>query len=180
MTTKAAKRVGAIGLGLWALTVALGCESGPSPGQGSGEKPSPQADQARPSDQAVEKLGVRLVMSEQTSVADLLAHPKKYEGKTVRVAGEVEDFCHHRRAWFAISADDGEGMIRVFAVPKFRAPADCKGKHAVAEGKVEVRTLTPEQVEHFGKEHVFLKGVKVEEGKPVYRPVIMALGAEFR
>ncbi|MBW2524617.1 MAG: DUF4920 domain-containing protein [Deltaproteobacteria bacterium] len=165
--------------GLLAATMIFGCESGPPPG------PGPQGTQAATAEpagaaEAVQKLGARLVLSEQTAVADLMRDPKAYEGKTVRVSGEVEDFCHHRRTWFAVSAPDGKGMVRVFAAPKFRAPADCKGKTAVAEGTVEVREIPAEQIEHFGKEHKFLQGVEIEEGKPVLRPVIRALGAEFR
>lgn len=161
--------------GLLALTLACGCESGaPSgPGAPSAQKPSEQAA-------AAEKLGARLVMSEETPVAALLRDPKAYDGKTVRVSGKVEDFCHHRRAWFAVSAADGQGMVRVFAAPQFLAPADCKGKTAVAEGKVEIREIPADKVEYYGKQHKFLQGVEVEEGKPVLRPVIRALGAEFR
>jgi hypothetical protein len=126
------------------------------------------------------KLGKDLAGAEEVAVADLLKDPKAYEGKTVRVAGEVEDFCHHKRAWFGVTAKEGKGMIRVFTMPRFEVPMDCKGKQAVAEGKVEVITIDPEQVEHYGKEHKFLAGVTVKEGEPVLRPIVRAFGAELK
>jgi hypothetical protein len=124
-------------------------------------------------------LGKALAGAEQVSVADLLANPNTYDGKTVRLEGKIEDFCHHKRAWFGIGAKDGKGMLRVFCAPRFQAPADCLGKQVVAEGKVELNTIPAEQVAHYGKEHKFLDGVKVEPGKPVVLPIVRAFGAEI-
>jgi len=126
------------------------------------------------------KLGKSLAGADLVTVAALLKDPKTYEGKIVRVEGKIEDFCHHKRAWFGVNAAEGKGMVRVFTLPRFEVPMNCKGKQAVAEGKVEVIKLNPEELSHFSKEHKFLAGVTVEEGKPVLRPVIRAFGAELR
>lgn len=125
------------------------------------------------------KLGKGLAGAEAVTVKDLLADPEKYKDKTVRVSGKVEDFCHHKKAWFSVTAMDGPGMVRVFTLPRFEVPMDCKGKQAVAEGKVEVIEIAAEHIAHYSKEHKFLAGVKVEEGKPVKRPIVRAFGAEL-
>jgi len=128
----------------------------------------------------VEKLGKALAGAEEVAVADLLKDPAAYEGKVVRVSGQVQDFCSHRRAWFGVTAKDGQQMLRVFTAPRFQVPADCKGKTATAEGKVELLTLNPEDIKHYAKEHKFLSEKELEAGKSIKRPLIRAFGAEFR
>jgi len=154
------------------LLVAGGCDK-------SADKPVDHQKAApQPATQSL-VLGKALAGAEPVSVADLLANPHVYDGKTVRLAGKIEDFCHHKRAWFGISAKPGAGMVRVFCAPRFQAPADCLGKQAVAEGKVELNTIPAEQVAYYGKEHKFLAGVKVEPGQPVVLPIVRAFGAEI-
>lgn len=144
------------------------------------ETPQESAAPPAPVEQKVAKLGMALAGAEEVAVADLLKDPAAFEGKTVRVSGEVKDFCHHQRAWFGVSAQDGRQMLRVFAAPRFSAPADCKGKTVVAEGKVELITLKPEDAKHYAREHKFLTKEEIESGKPIQRPLIRAFGAEFK
>lgn len=166
-------------LALVVLGVLAGCESGPPSPQGA--PPSTAAPSGgETTAAAVQKIGQTLAGAELVKVADLLKDPSSYEGKTVRVQGKVEDFCHHARAWFSVTADSGGGMVRVFTKPRFEVPMDCKGKQAVAEGKVELITISPERAKHFGEEHKFLRGVEVKPGEPVIRPVVRAFGAELR
>jgi len=151
----------------------LGCEK-------KTEKPEETAAPAEQAKPEVEKLGKALAGAEEVAVLDLLKNPDAYEGKTVRVSGEVHDFCHHQRAWFGVSSADGQYMIRVFTAPRFQVPADCKGKQAVAEGKVELITLKPEDAKHYAESHKFLSEKELESGKPIKRPLIRAFGAEFK
>lgn len=164
-----------------ATVMAAGCDKKNENAKPSAGQDQPAAGHESPAAATrVSKLGKELAGADEVAVADLLADPKKYEGQIVRVAGKIDDFCHHKRAWFGVTAESGKGMVRVFAAPRFEAPADCKGKQAVAEGKVEIITIPPDQIEHYDKEHKFLAGVKVEPGKPVLRPVVRAFGAEMR
>jgi uncharacterized protein DUF4920 len=142
----------------------------------AGKKPAAEA----PKKAEAAKLGKALAGADEVSVEDLLKDPKAFEGKTIKVSGKVEDFCHHKRAWFSVTAKEGKGMVRVFTKPRFEVPMDCKGKSAVAEGKVEVITISAEQFEHYGKEHKFLAGVTIKEGQPILRPIIRAFGAELK
>jgi hypothetical protein len=141
--------------------------------------PACRKETEEPAEPEAVKLGMALAGAEQVAVADLLKDPAAYEGKTVRVSGQVKDFCHHRRAWFGVSTRDGRQMIRVFAAPRFKAPADCKGRTVAAEGKVELVTLNPDDAQHYAREHKFLTKEEIESGKPVKRPLIRAFGAEF-
>ncbi len=150
------------------MVLAVGCCK--KEGQEAGK------EEARP---AV-KLGQALVGADAVAVEELLKNPAAYQGKIVRVSGEVLDYCHHQRAWFGVSTADKISMVRVFAAPRFEAPADCKGKVAVAEGKVDLITISPEEARHFGKEHKFLTAEQVASGQPVQLPIVRAFGAEFR
>ena len=150
----------------------LGCEK-------KTEKTEEPAKPAAP-EAKIEKIGKALAGAEEVAVLDLLKNPDAYDGKTIRVSGKVHDFCHHRRAWFGVSSADGQYMVRVFTAPRFQAPADCVGKHAVAEGKVELITLKPEDAKHYAESHKFLSEKELEAGKPIKRPLIRAFGAELK
>jgi hypothetical protein len=139
-----------------------------------------KAAPAPPPAAGVVKLGQALAGAKEVALADLFKDPAAWEGKTVRVSGQVKDFCSHRRAWFGVVAQEGQLMLRVFAAPRFQAPADCLGKTATAEGKVEVLTMKPEAVQHYAKEHKFLTKEEIESGQPIKRPIVRAFGAEFK
>ena len=125
------------------------------------------------------RLGAPLAGAEAVSVEALIADPAKYRDKMVRVAGPVEDMCRHRRGWFAVTGTDGKTMVRIQVLPGFQVPENSMGMRAVAEGRVEVRTLSPEDVKHFSADHRFLGSVKDRKG-PVAIPLIVATGAELQ
>ena len=159
-----------------ACLLVLGCdkkcdEKAEQPKAQAPTKPAPQPEKV--------KLGKGLAGAEAVTVKALLADPDKYKDKIVRVEGKVEDYCHHKKAWFSVTAKEGKGMVRVFTLPRFGVPHDCVGKQAAAEGKVEIIEIDPEHAKHYSKDHKFLAGVKVEEGKPVRRPIVRAFGAEM-
>lgn len=84
-------------------------------------------------------VGAKLNSVPVTPVADLLARPQAFAGKTVRLEGNVTAMCSHRRAWFAIQSEDRSGAsVRVWAAPAFLVPAGSIGKKARTEGLVEV------------------------------------------
>lgn len=154
------------------ILAVLGCEKKTEKSEEPPAQPTPAAK--------VEKLGKALAGAEEVVVLDLLKNPDAYDGKTIRVSGKVHDFCHHRRAWFGVSTADGQYMVRVFTAPRFQVPADCMDKHAVAEGKVELITLKPEDAKHYAESHKFLSKEELESGIPIKRPLIRAFGAEFK
>lgn len=95
---------------------------------------------------ADEKLGAPLTIKEQTPIADLMAKPVRFVGRTVQVKGKVTDVCQKMGCWMMltdtatgakvrIKVDDGEMVF----------PKDSVGKIAIAEGTFTETRLTREQ-----------------------------------
>lgn len=94
-------------------------------------------------------------MKENWSLAknagELCAHPDKYEGKYVKVAGYVKDLCTHSGCWMELADDPDaaeDGILVVFTYDREkhgRIPAEAKGHKATVEGKVVLATITEEQ-----------------------------------
>lgn len=80
------------------------------------------------------------------SIDDLLADPRAYEGKTVRVEGMVTDVCPKRGCWMDL-AGSGPGKKLRFKVDDgvMTFPMEAKGAQAVAQGTVAVQTLSLEE-----------------------------------
>jgi hypothetical protein len=116
---------------------------------------------------------------ELVNAADILADPDAYEGRTVRIAGPVKAFCHHRRAWFAIDVPDGTPpYIRVITAPQFQVPPGIMNAQASAVGTVELGDVPGARMRHFEREH----GLVHEGGRSPGRArqiLIRATGATF-
>ena len=103
-----------------------------------------------------EKYGSELTLDQTTAIVEILESPKEFEGKRVQVAGKVSGVCKKMGCWIEIT-DSQASSIR-FKVDDgvIIFPQDSKGKSAVAEGVVVVRTLTKEQAmaraEHMAEE----------------------------
>lgn len=125
------------------------------------------------------KAGADLAGLEVVSVKDLIAKPDDYAGKTVRVEGDVNAMCHHRRGWFSVQ-DEGDrtgAFVRILTNPNFLVPAGSIGKKARAEGKVDVIEESAAAAKHYAEGHKIGDPNKIEG--PIKRVVIRATGAEF-
>lgn len=88
--------------------------------------------------------GVTLASSEP--IAAILANPKAYAGKTVRVEGMVTDVCPKRGCWMELAgAEPGQKLKFKVTDGVMTFPADAKGKQAIAQGVIAVRDLTLEE-----------------------------------
>jgi hypothetical protein len=88
---------------------------------------------------AMTSVGAKLGALAAVKVTDLLARPGDFAGKMVRLEGNVSAMCGHRRAWFAVQAEDRSGQaVRVVTAPAFLVPPGTVGKRARTEGLVEV------------------------------------------
>jgi hypothetical protein len=124
-------------------------------------------------------VGSDLAGLDAVSVKDLLAKPDDYAGKTVRIEGDVNAMCHHRRGWFSVQ-DEGDrtgDFVRVLTNPKFLVPAGSIGKKVRAEGTVDVIEESAAAAKHYAEGHKIGDPGKIEG--PVKRVVIRASGAEF-
>lgn len=103
--------------------------------------------------------GQPLAGAETVVIADLLADPDPYVGKTIRVEGEISDVCSHRGCWIAITDESGSSTVR-FKVKDgvIEFPMACKGKQVVAEGVFTKIELTEEQAIARAKHHAEERG----------------------
>jgi hypothetical protein len=127
-------------------------------------------------------LGKAFTVKTKVDLEQLVASPKKFEGKNVRVAGLVTAHCHHRRAWFALRTKaDSPKVLRVQTRPKFLVPKEiAHGKtRAEAEGTVEVRTVPEKHAKHMAREHGLFGGSPDKITGPQHIVTLNATGASF-
>jgi hypothetical protein len=133
---------------------------------------------------AAKKYGKALTVKGTTKISAILAEPEKYNGKKVRVEGAVVGVCEKRGCWIRLASDKEFETIQLKVEDGVIVfPMDAKGKNAVAEGVVEVRTVSVEDQIAQGKHHAEETGEKfdpstVEGPKKIIR--IMGEGAEIR
>jgi Domain of unknown function (DUF4920) len=121
------------------------------------------------------KLGKPVDVQAVTKVADLLAKPEQYIGKTVRIEGKITEVCQMMQCW--IKVDDGstkEPMQVKVDDGVITFPKDGAGKHAVAQGEFAKITMTKEeyisQLQREAKEKGKTADTsKITEGKTIYR-----------
>jgi hypothetical protein len=99
------------------------------------------------------KYGKPLTLKDKTKISEIIASPEKFNGKRVLVAGPVVDVCKERGCWIKLGSDKEFEKIRIKVddgVIVF--PQDAKGRNAVAEGVVSVRTFSVEDQIKQGEE----------------------------
>lgn len=109
------------------------------------------------------KYGKDITLKDKTPVSDILSNPEKYDGKRVLVEGPVVDVCKKRGCWIKVGSNEEFGSIR-FKVEDgvIVFPLSAKGKSAIAEGLVSVRTLSKEELIKQGEEHAKEEGTKFD------------------
>jgi hypothetical protein len=91
------------------------------------------------------RVGAAITVAEATPMADILRSPADYEGKTVRVEGEVRGVCTRMGCWMDL-ADPAGNRIRIQVEDGVMVfPSDAAGRPAVAQGTVTVQELSREQ-----------------------------------
>jgi Domain of unknown function (DUF4920) len=98
------------------------------------------------------KYGKGLTVKDKTKVSEILSNPQAFDGKKVLVEGAVVDVCKKRGCWIKIGSDKEFESIR-FKVEDgvIVFPMTAKGKTALAEGVVSVKTYTKEELIEQGK-----------------------------
>jgi hypothetical protein len=109
---------------------------------------------------APKEYGKKITLKEKTKISDILADPEQFNGKKVLIEGTVVDVCSNRGCWIKLASDKEFESIR-FKVDDgvIVFPMDAKGKTALAEGVVSVRTYSKEELIKQAEEHA------KEEGK---------------
>lgn len=113
------------------------------------------AASAAPAEDGWKSYGASLGDSPQATVAAILAAPKSFEGKTLRVDGKVRRACAQKGCWMELSDDQGDkaaGCRVTFKDYGFFVPKDSAGAQARMEAKVEVEVVKKSHVEHMEAE----------------------------
>ncbi|MCB1054992.1 MAG: DUF4920 domain-containing protein [Acidobacteria bacterium] len=92
---------------------------------------------------AAESYGEGVELTESTPIAAILDAPQSFAGKRVRVEGEVADVCPAAGCWMVLADAGRELRVKVEdGVIVF--PQTARGGKAVAEGVIEVKSMSRE------------------------------------
>jgi len=112
---------------------------------------------------ADENLGAPLLLKTQTPIADLLAKPARFVGRSVQVKGNITDVCQKMGCWMMLSDAATGASIRVKVQDgEIVFPKDSVGKKAVAEGSFEQLKLTRAQAVERARHEAEEKGRKFD------------------
>jgi Domain of unknown function (DUF4920)/tRNA_anti-like len=91
--------------------------------------------------------------TQRVSFASALKEPQKYADKAVVIEGVVTRVCQAEGCWVEIGPKSkGAGSVRVTFDHKFSVPKDAAPMNFRAEGKLKVKKLSKETVEHLVKD----------------------------
>lgn len=90
-------------------------------------------------------VGEAVTVTEVTPIADILASPRDYAGRVVRVEGKVSGVCAMAGCWMELE-DEARRRLRIKVEDGVLVfPKDATGRQAVAQGTVGVQALSREQ-----------------------------------
>jgi hypothetical protein len=128
--------------------------------------------------------GKGVTAADPVAIAELLASPQKYVGRTVRIDGRIEEVCPMRGCWIDVAAEGRPGVVRVKVTDgEIVFPADAKGRAVSAEGVFERIELTGEQAVGWMRHLAEEKGEPFDPAKvpdPLVLYQIRGLGAVVR
>lgn len=128
--------------------------------------------------------GKKITEATSVPISEIIAHPEKYEGKTVRVEGLVTDVCPRRGCWMNLAGDKpGQKMRFKVRDGVIVIPMKAKGNYAVAQGVVRVKKLSLEQTQNYLAHMAEEKGEKFDKStvtKPKLLVMLDGQGAVIR
>ena len=113
---------------------------------------------------------MKLKDADNIDAAKALADLKKYDGRTVRLTGDVTSVCAKKGCWLKMSSEGATQAIMVhFTCPidGRLIPTEAVGKPVVVEGVLTVKTLTEdeakEQAQEAGKPQAEVDAIKGDQ-----------------
>jgi hypothetical protein len=86
-------------------------------------------------------------------VATVLADPAKHVGKVIQCEGTIARVCERMGCWMELKGPSaGQGLRVPMAGHSYFMPKDVVGRHAVVEGELTARGLTPDAKAHLESE----------------------------
>lgn len=113
---------------------------------------------------------MKLTDADNLSAGKVLADVAKYDGKTVRLTGNVTSVCAKKGCWLKMSSEGAPTEVFV----KFTCPIDGRlipteavNKPAIVEGVLTVKTISEEDAKHYaadaGKSKEEIASIKGEQ-----------------
>jgi hypothetical protein len=121
----------------------VACQSGPQ---------TPATSAAQIDLANCDQFGDGVKQADAVPIGEVVANPAKYDGKTIRMVGEIRAVCQTKGCWMRVGNDDKNGGQNVFVKFKdyaFFMPKDGAGRTAVIEGPVAVKMIPVEQMRHY-------------------------------
>jgi len=113
-----------------------------------------QKDGAKKSTQNLEKsseFGAKLVKSDVTTLGNVMAEYKKYEGKVVTLEATPTKVCKKSGCWMVLK--DGDQQVRtMFKDYGFFVPANIQGKKVRVQGRMEKKMVSAGTIRHLMKD----------------------------
>lgn len=139
--------------------LAAACKSGePSPAS-EGASPPAGASVDKQASKA-SSYGSAIEPGKEANLAQVLAKPQQFAGKTVTVEGEVRRVCKKMGCWMELAterSDSAPGCRVFFGAHQFFIPKDSDGAHARVQGEVQIRKVQASFVEHLEEEGASFK-----------------------
>jgi len=142
-----------------AAALVVGCTNEEKPA-GTGTKtahPERSEAQQTPAQPMYTSYGEPMKLSDDQAVpvGKVLANPAAYEGKYVRLVGNVNQVCSRKGCWLEMADEtSGKPMFVKFTCPVEGRliPMAAVGKPVVVEGTVTVKEITEDQARHYKEE----------------------------
>ena len=96
--------------------------------------------------------GAGVKLAQATPIDTILANPKDWNGKTVRVEGMIVDVCPKRGCWMEIAGSQPGSKLKFKVTDgEMVFPMDAKGQRASAEGVIAVKELSIEESKQYAE-----------------------------
>jgi hypothetical protein len=134
------------------VLASAGCDKGSKTEPAQTAAPAVAAKPAEPAAKPGKSFGAGVKLAQPTSIDTILANPKDWNGKTVRVEGMITDVCPKRGCWMEL-AGETPGQKLKFKVTdgEMVFPMDAKGQRASAEGVIAVKELSIEESKQYAE-----------------------------
>lgn len=133
---------------------------------------------ASPAPTDVVTRGEKLKGLSTVALAEVLARPSDFDGKTVAVEAKIRRACRKKGCWMELAASDaGPGVRVTFKDYGFFVPTDSAGRVARVEGTVKVATLSEAHAKHLESE-----GAQVARSSTgvAHEVQLVAIGVELK
>jgi hypothetical protein len=137
---------------LLVLALTAGCDKGAKSEAAAPAKAEPAAAAAAKAEKPGKSFGAGVKLAQATSIDAILANPKEWDGKTVRVEGMITDVCPKRGCWMELAGGEPGHKLKFKVTDgEMVFPMDAKGQRASAEGVIAVKELSIEESKQYAE-----------------------------